>query len=34
MIAFVHGRVTVRKSRSPFAKPLEVRPLDGEPFSL
>ncbi len=34
MIAFVHGRVTVRKTWNPFGRRLEVRPSNGEPFTL
>jgi hypothetical protein len=34
MIAFVRGRVTVRKTWNPFGRRLEVRPSNGEPFTL
>ena len=34
MIAFVHGRVTVGKTWNPFSRRIEVRPLNGKPFTL
>ncbi|MDQ1744410.1 MAG: hypothetical protein QOE23_2749 [Pseudonocardiales bacterium] len=34
MTAFVQGRVTVRKTWNRFGRRLEVRPSNGEPFTL
>ena len=34
MIAFVQGRVTVRRTWNPLGDRLEVRPANGEPFTL